>query len=49
MEEKITYVDKEALKHTVNKVKEHVASNYATKEEIGNINTILDNINGEVV
>lgn len=49
MEEKITYVDKEALKHTVDKVKEHVASNYVTKEELGDINAILDNINGEVV
>lgn len=49
MIEQIKYVDKEALKYTVNKVKEHVASNYATKEEIGDINTILDNINGEVV
>lgn len=49
MEEKITYVNNTSLEYTINKIKEHVSNNYASKNELEGINTILDNINGEVV
>lgn len=45
----ISYVDKEAFKYAMEKVKEYVASNYSSKSDIEDISTILDEINGEVV
>lgn len=49
MSEKIKYVDNTSLEYTINKLKEYIANYYASKSEIEKINTILDNINGEVV
>lgn len=49
MAEKITYVGQDALQYLVNKTKEYVSTNYVTKNEIGDINAILDNINGEAI
>lgn len=49
MQEDIKYASKNNIEYIVQKTKEYVATNYASKEELGNINTILDNINGEVV
>ncbi len=49
MTEQIKYVDKEGLKHAIDKMKEHITNNYVSKSELENINAVLDNINGEVV
>lgn len=49
MVNKFVYVDKEALAYTVKGIKEYMASHYVTKDRIGEIETVLDNINGEVV
>ena len=49
MQEEITYVSKEKLNYTIQKTKEYIASNYVTKTQIGNIDLILDYINGEVI
>lgn len=49
MSEEIKYVDKSSLEYTIDKIKEHVANNCASKSELEGINTILDDINGEVV
>lgn len=49
MSEEIKYVDNTSLEYTINKLKEYIANHYASKSEMENINTILDNINGEVV
>ena len=49
MSEEIKYVNKTSLEYSINKLKEYMDNHYANKNELEGINTILDNINGEVV
>ena len=49
MSEEIKYVNKISLEYSINKLKEYMDNHYANKSELEEINSILDNINGEVV